>query len=193
MASRKIMSELSELMKTFSNYSDYTEERAASLEGKRIYLQGRTCPAGARPCDPSKRECPDDDIAMEPAMYTSDGFRCYSNVNMNKPRDPEDIKDQHVKIMEFVESAAKLTALIKGKLENVRCSNITQENMCGMKDTCSWANGLCSTKRFTGPKPRPTGVRRTPGVTCVNYLEEECGEHADECTWDKEDDECRFK
>ena len=168
-------------METFSDYSDYTEKRAESLQDKQIYLQGKTCPAGARPCDPSKRECPDDEYALEPAIYTADGFRCYSNVNMDKPRDPEEIKDQHVKIMEFVESAAKLTASIKGKLDKLRCSDITQENMCGMKNTCNWANGLCSHKPqpFIGPRE----------FNCGDYLKDECVKY-DKCAWDDDVNVC---
>lgn len=179
------MSELSELMKTFSDYSDYTEERVASLEDKQIYLQGKTCPAGARPCDPSKRECPDDKYALQPAIYTADGLRCYSNANMDKPRDPEEIKDQHVKIMEFVESAAKLTASIKGKLENITCDDISSENMCGMKDMCNWANGLCS-KKLIGPKPL-SGPRQ---LNCGDYyIKDECGKN-EKCAWDDDVNVC---
>jgi hypothetical protein len=144
--SRKILSELNELMKTFSDYTDYTEERSRSLDDKAIYLQGKTCPAGASPCDPAKRECPDDEYALQPNMYTSEGFRCYANVNLKKPRTPEEIKSQHVKVMEFVESAAKLAANLKEKLEEVQCSDISSENLCGMKNTCNWANGVCATK-----------------------------------------------
>lgn len=143
--SRKIVEELSELMETFSRYNDYTKTRTKALGDKQIYLQGKTCPAGTRPCDPSKRKCPDDEFALHPDIRTVEGFRCYSNANMDKPRTPEEIKSQHVKIMDFVESAAKLTAGLKGKLEKVSCSDVKSENLCGMKDMCAWSDGVCAT------------------------------------------------
>ena len=141
--SRRILEDLSQLMDTFSKYNDYTEKRAESLGDKIIYLEGKTCPAGTRPCDPSKRDCPDDDIALQPDVRTSEGLRCYSDYNMSRPRKPSEIKSQHVQIMEFVEMAAKLSAELRGKLDKVQCKDVTSENICGMKDMCTWTDGVC--------------------------------------------------
>lgn len=144
--SRKVLSELSDLMKTYSNYSDYTEKRGKSLSGQSLFLDGKACPSGASPCDPSTRECPDEEHALEPAMYNSDGLRCYANVNLRKPRAPQTIKSQHVQIMEFVEASAKLAAMLADKLKKVECADMSSENLCGMKNTCGWANGVCAQK-----------------------------------------------
>jgi hypothetical protein len=146
MASKAMLHEVADLIDIFSRYNQYTDKRTKSLSDDAvIYLSGKTCPSGTRPCDPSQRQCPSDEIAIEPDMRTVDGFRCYSEVNLNKPRTEEEIKNQHTKIMEFVEKAAKLTAAVKGKLDMVKnCGSLKSENLCGMKDMCSWSDGVCS-------------------------------------------------
>ena len=49
-------------------------------------------------------------------------------------------------IMQLVEQSAKLVAMVKGKLDQVGCGDIKSENLCGMKNTCNWANGVCGVK-----------------------------------------------
>ena len=47
--------------------------------------------------------------------------------------------------------AAKLAAVVADKMKNLECGDLSTENLCGMKDTCGWANGVCSEPTLIPP------------------------------------------
>lgn len=145
--SDEILNELREVFNRFSKLSNYTSDRTKQVK-EAIYLDSEECPAGASPCDPMKETCPDEEEALQPHIYNSEGLRCYADVNIKKVRTRSalDKRSQQSEIMQLVEQSAKLVAMVKGKLDQVGCGDIKSENLCGMKNTCNWANGVCGTK-----------------------------------------------
>lgn len=142
----EILKALSEVLGNFSEFSNYTKKRQQSgANAQSIYLDGETCPGGTVPCDPSDGECPEEDLALNPGMYTSEGLRCYSRASMEMlaKRAPEEVKSQQLNIMSIVEGAATLITKIQGKVKHIKCDEFGTEDLCGMKDTCNWANGVC--------------------------------------------------
>ena len=145
-SSDEILNDLRDVFNKFAGLSNYTSERVKRVN-EQIFLDKKTCPRGLSACDPSLGDCPSDDVAIQPEMYTSDGLRCYTDVNMAKvrSRSPLEKREQQTQLMTLVEQSAKLVAAVQGKLKDVSCNSIESENLCGMKDTCNWANGVCST------------------------------------------------
>lgn len=143
----KILEELRQVFNRYSDIKNYTSERAKGVS-EAIYLDSEDCPRGTEACDPTKETCPDDKDALQPEIYTSAGLRCYSSANMKivRARSPREKRGQQSDIMMLVEQAGKLVALVQGKLKKVTCGGIQSEDLCGMKDTCSWADGVCKLK-----------------------------------------------
>ena len=146
-SSEEILNDLRGVFNKFATLSNYTNVRAKEVK-EQIFLDKKTCPRGLSACDPSVEECPADEIALEPEMYTNEGLRCYSNVNMAKvrARSPTEKRKQQSDLMVLVEQSAKLVASVQDKLKGVQCGSIKSQNLCGMKDTCNWANGACNIK-----------------------------------------------
>lgn len=144
-SSDEILNDLRDVFNKFAGLSNYTSARVKRVN-EQIFLDKKTCPRGLSACDPSVGDCPSDDIALEPEMYTSEGLRCYSNANMAKvrSRSPTEKREQQTQLMSLVEQSAKLVAALQGKLNDVQCENISSQNLCGMKNSCNWANGVCS-------------------------------------------------
>ena len=146
--SSKILQELSELLSDYSKYEDYTKTRseASRYAGQVITVDGDKCPSGTVVCDPTKEDCPSDEVALQPAIYTSKG-RCYSKVNVNEVRrNKKDVMSERVMLMNFVEKAAKLSAEVQGKLKEVTCPQLSSKDLCGMKNQFNWSNNKCLAK-----------------------------------------------
>jgi len=137
---------LSEIISSFEGLAEYTNKRLEESDLGPIYLPNNTCPSGLVACDPTSDECPSDEHAVRPHVYTNEGKRCYSKVGVSAfvPESPEKFQ---VAVVEMTTKIAQLITQIKKKIEGVSCTDEGMtEDICGMKTTCAWLDGKCSTK-----------------------------------------------
>jgi len=130
---------LKELLTQFDDFEGESAELLSSHNAADpIYLTDKTCPPGLRACDASLGNCPDDKFAPVPPLYTADGMRCYTNTEVKKSRSLQ-TRDSQIKLRDFVEQAAKLSARLQGELEEITtCPALTTQELCGMKTSCAW-------------------------------------------------------
>ena len=87
-------------------FSDARDPAAAKLP---IYLPFDSCPSGLVPCDESMGNCPSDEYAVNPPIYTTEGHRCYTKQGVARSRLSSKDKDVVVKgIRALVANVAKL-------------------------------------------------------------------------------------
>ena len=136
----EIVDQMKALLEKFMDYEAESEEIISKRnEVNPLYVPGKSCPTGLTPCDPSARECPDEKYAVVPAVYNSDGLRCFTREGVAYKSRTAKKRETQVKMREFVEQAAKLSADLQGKLDAVKnCSALTTRELCGMKDSCAW-------------------------------------------------------
>lgn len=74
-----------------------------------IYLPFEACPSGLVACDESMGNCPSDEYAVNPPIYTTEGHRCYTKQGVARSRLSSKDKDVVVKgIRALVANVAKL-------------------------------------------------------------------------------------
>ena len=139
-----LLEDIRSLVNNFSSYSMYSKEREKKAK-EEIFLDSQ-CPKATQACDPSYQECPDEEYALSPKIYNSDGLRCYSDVNMKrvKARSPTEVRTQHQMVMDMVKMAGQLNNDLKTKLEDLQCGDLGKKDLCGMKSSCKWINDTCS-------------------------------------------------
>ena len=74
-----------------------------------IYLPFESCPSGLVACDESMGNCPSDEYAVNPPIYTTEGHRCYTKQGVARSRLSSQDKDVVVNgIRALVGNIAKL-------------------------------------------------------------------------------------
>jgi hypothetical protein len=83
MSNEGLIKELQVLLSKHFDAAPGRDPRGAAVP---IFLPNKTCPAGLTPCDPNEGPCPSDEFALNPPIYTQDGFRCYTKEGVRKSR-----------------------------------------------------------------------------------------------------------